>query len=373
MIAVPIVNVFGFVNESRYLPDRRDLNRSFPGSVRGSLTAQLAHLFMTQVVERCEYGIDFHTGSDHRTNLPQLRVDLSDAEVERLAKAFAAPVTVDAAYRDGSLRSACRAIGIPLLVFEGGEAHRFNANAVRFGVEGTLRVLAELGMLHGPVIPPDGETTIVRHSHWERARRSGIVRIDVYPGQPVQRGDVLGIIGDALGTTACCGPRQPDRHRARLHPQPAGLPGRRPRAHRRPERDRSRRTGAAAELDELGDQRAVIAHGRLADRRRFDRETRDGDVVDSLHGCVGGLGRSTTRQLEAGCGDHLADVVGSQVEIAEQHARPRFVRQPIEERAQLPARFVLLVLQMSCHNGQSVAIDVDLGEQRDAALSGLVR
>ncbi|MEY2432617.1 MAG: uncharacterized protein QOC92_2342 [Acidimicrobiaceae bacterium] len=200
VIAVPIVNVFGFVNESRYLPDRRDLNRSFPGSPRGSLTSQLAFLFMTQVVERCQYGIDFHTGSDHRTNLAQLRSDLSDAEVERLAKAFAAPVTVDAAYRDGSLRSACRAIGIPLLVFEGGEAHRFNATAVRAGVEGTLRVLAELGMISGPTVPPDAETTIVRHSHWERARRSGIVRIDVYPGQPVQRGDVLGIIADALGT-----------------------------------------------------------------------------------------------------------------------------------------------------------------------------
>jgi len=200
VIAVPIVNVFGFVNETRYLPDRRDLNRSFPGSLRGSLTAQLAHLFMTRVVERCQYGIDFHTGSDHRTNLPQLRVDLSDAEVERLAKAFAAPVTVDAAYRDGSLRAACRAVGIPLLVFEGGEAHRFNFHSVRVGVDGTLRVLAELGMIEGEVVPPEGETTIVRHSHWERARRSGIVRIDVFPGQPVQRGEVLGMLADALGT-----------------------------------------------------------------------------------------------------------------------------------------------------------------------------
>ena len=200
VIAVPIVNVFGFVNESRYLPDRRDLNRSFPGSPRGSLTAQLAHLFMTQVVERCQYGVDFHTGSDHRTNLPQLRVDLTDPEVERLAKAFGAPVTVDAAYRDGSLRSACRAIGIPLIVFEGGEAHRFNAAAIRTGIDGTLRVLAELGMISGPDVPALGETVIVRHSHWERARRSGIVRIDVFPGEAVQRGDVLGIIGDALGT-----------------------------------------------------------------------------------------------------------------------------------------------------------------------------
>jgi predicted deacylase len=199
VVAVPVVNVFGFVNESRYLPDRRDLKRAFPGSPRGSLTAQLAHLFMSEVVDRCDYGLDFHTGSDHRTNLPQLRVDLSNPEVERLALAFGAPATVDAVYRDGSLRWACRQRGIPLLVFEGGEAHRFNETAIRAGVEGTMRVLAELGMWQGDVRPPDRPTTIVRHSAWERARRSGIVRIDVYPGQAVERGDVLGVIGDALG------------------------------------------------------------------------------------------------------------------------------------------------------------------------------
>lgn len=199
VVAVPVVNVFGFVSENRYLPDRRDLNRSFPGSPRGSLAAQLAHLFMSQVVDRCDYGLDFHTGSDHRTNLAQLRVDLSNPEVERLALAFGAPATVDAVYRDGSLRWACRQRGIPLLVFEGGEAHRFNETAIRAGVDGTMRVLAELGMWDGAVRPPDQPTTIVRHSAWERARRSGIVRIDVYPGQPVERGDVLGVIGDALG------------------------------------------------------------------------------------------------------------------------------------------------------------------------------
>jgi predicted deacylase len=200
VIAVPIVNVFGFVNENRYLPDRRDLNRSFPGSPRGSLAGQLAHLFMTQVVAQCDYGIDFHTGSDHRTNLAQLRVDLSDPQVERLAKAFAAPATVDAAFRDGSLRYACSKRGIPLLVFEGGEAHRFNESAVRVGVDGTLRVLAELGMRPGGAVPKvETPTVVVRHSSWERARRSGIARIDVFPGQPVQRGDVLGVIADALG------------------------------------------------------------------------------------------------------------------------------------------------------------------------------
>ncbi|MGH9138684.1 MAG: succinylglutamate desuccinylase/aspartoacylase family protein [Acidimicrobiales bacterium] len=199
LLAVPIVNVFGFLNESRYLPDHRDLNRSFPGSARGSLTAQLANHFVTEIVLRSQYGIDFHTGSDHRVNVPQLRVDLLLPEVERMAKAFAAPVTVHASYRDGSLRTYCSTRGIPLLVYEGGEAHRFDADAVRVGTDGTLRVLAELDMWHGDVPPPRGSTVLVEHSHWERARRSGIVRIDVEPGQRVEQGAVLGVIANALG------------------------------------------------------------------------------------------------------------------------------------------------------------------------------
>jgi hypothetical protein len=199
VIAVPIVNVFGFVNETRYLPDRRDLNRSFPGSPRGSLTARLAHLFLTEVAGRCQYGIDYHTGSDHRTNLPQLRVDLSDPETRRVAEAFAAPVTIDAQYRDGSLRQACSGRGIHLLVFEGGEAHRFNEAAIQAGVSGTLRVLGALGMREDDDALAVDATTVVSSTRWERARRSGIARIDVYPGQRVQRGEVLGAIGDALG------------------------------------------------------------------------------------------------------------------------------------------------------------------------------
>ena len=199
VVAVPIVNVFGFVNESRYLPDRRDLNRSFPGSPRGSLTSRLAHLFVTEVAGRCQYGIDYHTGSDHRTNLPQLRVDLTDPETRRVAEAFAAPVTVHSQYRDGSLRATCTARGVHVLVFEGGEAHRFNEAAVQSGVAGTMRMLDALGMRPGVESLPGEPTTVVYHTRWERARRSGIARIDVYPGQRVERGDVLGVIGDALG------------------------------------------------------------------------------------------------------------------------------------------------------------------------------
>ena len=199
ILAVPIVNVFGFLNETRNLPDRRDLNRSFPGSVRGSLTAQLAHRFVTDVVKRSDAGIDYHTGSDHRTNLPQLRIDLSIPEVERMGRAFAAPVTVNASYRDGSLRTWCSRQGIPILVYEGGEANRFNDASIKAGVDGTMRVLVELGMWSEPVLEAPAPTLVVEHSHWERARRSGIVRIDVLPGQRVERGEVMGIIAGALG------------------------------------------------------------------------------------------------------------------------------------------------------------------------------
>lgn len=201
IIAVPIVNVFGFVTATRYLPDRRDLNRSFPGSSRGSLSSRLARLFMTEVVSRCDYGIDYHTGSDHRTNLPQLRVDLTVRDTWRLARAFGTAVVIHAPIRDGSLRSVCTQRGIPLLVFEGGEANRFNEGAIRVGVEGTLRVLAELGMRPPSEPPHEVMPLFVRRTRWERARRSGIVRIDVYPGQLVQRGDAIGVIADALGAS----------------------------------------------------------------------------------------------------------------------------------------------------------------------------
>lgn len=199
ILAVPIVNVFGFLNESRYLPDRRDLNRSFPGSARGSLTARLAHRFVTDVVHRSDAGIDYHTGSDHRTNLPQLRVDLAAPDVERMARAFAPPVIIDASRRDGSLRAYCAGLGTPMLVYEGGEADRFNEMAIAEGVDGTLRVLAELGMWSGVVPAASATSVVVRHSRWERAHRSGIARIDVHPGQRVEQGEVLGIIAGALG------------------------------------------------------------------------------------------------------------------------------------------------------------------------------
>ena len=153
LIAVPIVNVFGFLAHTRYLPDRRDLNRSFPGNEKGSLTSQLAYLFMKEVVLRCTYGIDLHTGAIHRSNLPQIRADLTDPMMEQLAKHFSAPLVLHSDLRDGSLRRAATDKQIPTMLFEAGEALRFDELAIRLGVRGIIRVMQTLGMFGKPPRP----------------------------------------------------------------------------------------------------------------------------------------------------------------------------------------------------------------------------
>ncbi len=199
VIAVPIVNVHGFLNGDRYLPDRRDLNRSFPGSATGSLAARIANLFMTEIVSRCDVGIDLHTGSDHRTNLPHIRADLDDSETRKLAEAFGAPLMLHAKTRDGSLRGAATESGATVLLFEGGEALRFDDDALIAGVEGIRRVLAELAVVDPDTSEPRPVPIESRSSSWIRARRSGIVLLDAELGEVVQRGQLLGLIHDSVG------------------------------------------------------------------------------------------------------------------------------------------------------------------------------
>jgi uncharacterized protein len=202
LIAVPIVNVFGFIEQSRYLPDRRDLNRSFPGSDRGSLASRIAHLFMTQIVSQCTHGIDLHTASNHRINLPQVRANLHDAETYRCAKAFNAPLLIHATTRDGSLRQAADRQGIPVLLYEAGEALRFNTNAIAIGVEGILRVMAALRMIQLELNPTTSVTPLeVQESKWVRAPQSGILHLNVALGQTVARKQLLGVVADAFGET----------------------------------------------------------------------------------------------------------------------------------------------------------------------------
>ncbi|MFL0799493.1 MAG: succinylglutamate desuccinylase/aspartoacylase family protein [Agarilytica sp.] len=198
LIIIPIVNIFGIIQHSRYLPDRRDLNRSFPGSPKGSLASRLAHTFLDEIVTKCEYGIDLHTGAIHRSNLPQIRANLDDPETKQLAEAFAVPVLLNSNLRDGSLRQAADENGVKVLLYEAGEALRFDELSIRAGVRGILSVLRTLAM-----IPTNKKPTkkpvppfIARSSSWERAPESGIFRTVASLGARVKKGDILGLISD---------------------------------------------------------------------------------------------------------------------------------------------------------------------------------
>jgi predicted deacylase len=201
LIAVPVVNVHGFIHHSRYLPDRRDLNRTFPGSDTGSLTARLAHLFTEEIVQNATHGIDLHTGAIHRINLPQIRADLDDEETNRLAHVFGVPVLINAAGRDGSLRQFAVERGIPMLLYEAGEALRFDEISIRAGVRGILEVMRALEMLPAGRHKrrPPVEPFIARSSTWVRAPDSGIIRATQALGTRVRKGDLLGIVADPFG------------------------------------------------------------------------------------------------------------------------------------------------------------------------------
>jgi len=196
LVAIPIVNVYGLLHLSRYLPDRRDLNRFFPGSEKGSLTARVANLFMQEIVARCSHGIDLHTAAIHRNNLPQIRANLDDEATATLARAFGVPVLINSTMRDGSLREAAAECGIPMLLYEAGEALRFNEVAIRAGLHGILNVMRALEML--PRIKSRKraypEPFVARSSTWVRASGSGLFRKIASLGGRVKKGDVIGLI-----------------------------------------------------------------------------------------------------------------------------------------------------------------------------------
>ncbi|MGY6555382.1 MAG: succinylglutamate desuccinylase/aspartoacylase family protein [Wenzhouxiangella sp.] len=200
LIAVPIVNLYGFINTSRYLPDRRDLNRSFPGSNSGSMAARIADLFMREIVMRCTHGIDLHTGAIHRSNLPQIRANLDHAETLELARAFGTPVILNSAVRDGSLRASAASVDVPILLYEAGEALRLDELCIRGGVEGILRVMRALGMLGKTRRKPPPDPIVARSSAWVRAPQSGVFRTYVGLGDRVMRDQtVLGAVSDPFG------------------------------------------------------------------------------------------------------------------------------------------------------------------------------
>jgi len=200
LLAIPIVNAFGFISHSRYLPDRRDLNRSFPGSAKGSLAGQLADLFLTEIVAPADLGIDIHSATIHRVNLPQIRISPRQKTMEELATVFGPPVVLEAPLRDGSLRQAAAEVGTDVMLFEAGEGLRFDEFAIRVGVTGILRVMKHLSMLparsvRDAKVPP----MMSESSYWLRAPEGGVLRSFKTIGDSVAEGDLIGIISDPFG------------------------------------------------------------------------------------------------------------------------------------------------------------------------------
>nr|WP_136252502.1 succinylglutamate desuccinylase/aspartoacylase family protein [Ningiella ruwaisensis] len=201
VIAVPIVNVYGMLNQSRYMPDRRDLNRCFPGSPKGSLAGRLAHLFLDEIVSKCDYGIDLHTGAIHRSNFPQVRANLADEETQNMARIFGVPVLLNSSLRDGSLREAASELGTKVLLYEAGQALRFDELSIRAGVRGIMNVLTHLGMVRkkrskSKLVEP----FIANHSSWVRASSSGTVRDLKRLGDFVRKGENLAEICSPTGS-----------------------------------------------------------------------------------------------------------------------------------------------------------------------------
>ncbi|ELR69673.1 Putative deacylase [Fulvivirga imtechensis AK7] len=198
VIAIPVFNVYGFINHSRGLPDGKDLNRSFPGSKTGSLASRVAHFMTSEILPQVDIGIDFHTGGASHNNYPQIRASFQSEEEFEIAKAFGAPFIIESPFRDKSLRKTAAKAGKPILVYEGGETLRLRKQVLDVGVSGMLRVMNHLGMrddapeaVHQPIF--------IKNSTWIRAKYAGLHHAHVRNGNKIEKNQALGLITDPYG------------------------------------------------------------------------------------------------------------------------------------------------------------------------------
>ncbi|UXP33400.1 succinylglutamate desuccinylase/aspartoacylase family protein [Reichenbachiella agarivorans] len=198
-ISIPIINVYGFIHFSRYVPDGKDVNRSFPGNKNGSLAARVAYYLMKEIIPKIDYGIDFHTGGADRTNYPQIRCMMSDPVNAELAAAFAAPFSLHSAFRPKSLRWAAGKMKKKILVYEGGESSRFDEYAISQGILGTERLMNHLGLKTYAPPATEHETILIKSSSWIRAKASGLFGTLVSSGQTITKNQIVGYISDPFG------------------------------------------------------------------------------------------------------------------------------------------------------------------------------
>jgi uncharacterized protein len=198
VICMPIINVYGFLNYSREVPDGKDINRSFPGSKGGSLAARVAWHVTHDVIPHIDYGIDFHTGGAQRTNYPQVRCVMQEEKNVELAAAFHAPFTLDAPFRPHSLRQTAAKREKNIIVYEGGESIRFDQHAIEEGINGTLRLMKHLKMIDWAPEPKE-ENRVIWSSSWVRAKTAGLFQPTIQCGQLVHKSQIVGSITDPFG------------------------------------------------------------------------------------------------------------------------------------------------------------------------------
>lgn len=190
VVLVPVVNVSGLENHMRYLPDRRDLNRAFPGSSSGAISSRLAHVMFKEVISQCDMGIDFHSAAVRRTNYPNVRADMRNAEVKRLARAFGSELIVNSKGPEGSLRRTAVKSHVPTIILEAGEVWKVEPGVLEIGIRGTLNVLKHYGMIEGDPVPPLFQKVLDK-TVWVRAEHGGILDFHAKPGDIVRAGQVL--------------------------------------------------------------------------------------------------------------------------------------------------------------------------------------
>ena len=200
LVLVPMVDLFGFETQTRYMPDRRDLNRCFPGSRGGSLSKRVAHEFFHEIVARCDYVLDLHSAATGRTNFPNVRADLDNAGCRRLARAFGCELIVHGSGPEGSMRRAAVKAGVPTVILEAGEPSKIEPTVLEIGVRGVLNVLSALEMIDRPSVRPPYQTR-VKKTTWLRAKAGGLLRFHVAPGDIVDAGQAISTNFSIFGET----------------------------------------------------------------------------------------------------------------------------------------------------------------------------
>lgn len=188
LICVPIVNIIGFENHSRLLPDRRDLNRSFPGNDHSTLAGRLANIIFKEIIQKSDFGIDLHSAAARRTNFPQVRADLENATLLKMAKTFGCELVIHSKGPNNSLRLTASTNGCPTILYEAGETLKFEPGTIKLGIRGVLNVLKGFGMMAGPAGMPIYQTTVTKTT-WLRANKGGLLKFYVKPGDLVKKGE----------------------------------------------------------------------------------------------------------------------------------------------------------------------------------------